>query len=157
MDKKLSIIIIIAIILIVAGVYLIFTNSSGGEIVEDSSQIPLKTQDFKLFEIKVPEGSNFKVKNEADGMKFYQNGGNYSGNISGIIISKGMTESLVGDNSGNVSNSGSQQIYSSVLKNETIYKCVSNNGDVDIILIGNDLMLLKEISDSIKIKDVSGI
>ena len=157
MDKKLSLIIIIAVILIAVGGYLILTNQSGGDVSEDSSDIPLKTQNFKLFEIKVPEGSNFKVKNEADGMKYYQNTGNYSAIFSGIIVSKGLTDSLIGDNSFNISNSSSEQIYSSNFKNETIFKCVSNQGDVDVILIGNDLILLKEISKTIKIKDVSNL
>ena len=157
MEKKFSFIIVIAVILIAAGGYLIFTNQSGGDVSGDSSDIPLKKQDFKLFEIEVPDGSNFTVKNEADGMKFYQNNGNYSNNFSGIILSKGLTESLIGDNSFSISNSTDEQIYSSNFKNETIFKCVSNQGDVDIILIGNDLILLKEVSGTIKIKDVSSL
>jgi hypothetical protein len=157
MDKKLIIIIIIAVILIAVGGYLIYTNQSAGDMAVESSDIPLKTQNFKLFEIKVPEGSNFTLKNEADGMKFYQNKGNYSANFSGIIISKGKTESLVGDASFCISNSTDEQVYSSNFKNETIFKCVSKQGDVDVILTGNDLILLKEVSDSIKIKDVSSL
>ena len=158
MDKKLSLILIaIAVILIVVGGYLIFTNQSGTGVTEDSSDIPLKAQNFKLFEIDTPEGSNFTIKNEAGGMKFYQNNGNYSANLSGIIINKGLTESLIGDNSFSISNSSSQQIYSSDFKNGTVYKYVSNQGDVDIILTGNDLNLLKEVSQSIKIKDVSNL
>lgn len=157
MDKKLSLIIIIAVILIAVGGYLILTNQSGGDVSENSSNIPLKTQDFKLFEIKVPEGSNFKIKNEADSMKFYQNAGNYSANFSGIIVSKGITDSLIGDNSFVISNSSSEQIYSTELKNETIFKCVSNHGDVDVVLIGNDLILLKAISKTIKIKDAGNL
>lgn len=156
MDKKFSLIIIIAVILIAVGGYLIFTSSSGS-VVEDSSAAPLKTQDFELFEIDTPEGSDFKIRNEMDGMKFYQNDGNHSGNFSGIIINKGLTEFLIGDNSFNLRNSTSEQIYSSQFKNETVYKYVSNHDDVDVILIGNDLNLLKEVSGTIKIKDVSGL
>lgn len=158
MNKKMSLIVVaIAVLLIVVGAVLIITNPLGGEIVADSSDIPLKAHDFKLFEIKTPEASNFTVKNEADGMKYYLNNGNYSGNFSGIIISKGLTDSLIGDNAVSISNSTDEKIYSFVLKNETNYKIVSNHGDVDIILIGNDLNLLKEVSDSIKIKDVSNL
>ena len=158
MNNKFSMILIaIAVILIVAGGYLIFTNQSGGEVTESSSDIPLKTQNFKLFEINTPEGSNFTIKNEANGMKFYQNNGSYSENLSGIIINKGLTESLVGDNSLSISNSSSQKIYSSNFKNGTVYKYVSSQGDVDVILMGNDLNLLKEVSQTIKIKDVSNL
>lgn len=157
MDKKLLLIIVIAVILIAAGGYLILINPSNGGTEVDSPEIPLKKQDFKLFEIEVPEGSNFTIKNEADGMKFYKNNGNFSAEFSGIIVSKGQTESLIGDASVSISNSSSQQIYASELKNETIFKCVSNHGDVDIVLIGNDLILLKKVSESIKIKDVGNL
>ena len=143
MDKKVSLIVIIAVILIAVGGYLIFTNPFNGDSSAGTSEIPLKTQDFGIF--------------EADGMKFYQNKGNASDSFSGIIVSKGLTESLIGDASVSISNSSSQQIYASELKNETIFKCVSNQGDVDIILIGNDLILLKEASESIKIKDVGNL
>ena len=156
MDKKLSFIIVIAVILIAVGGYLIFTNPSGGS-AENSIEVPLKTQDFKLFEIDVPNGTDFKIKNEADGMKFYQNNGSYSGNFSGIIINKGLTENLIGDLSFNLANSSSEQIYSSEFKNETVYKYVSTHEDVDVILIGNDLNLLKEVSGTIKVKDVSNL
>lgn len=158
MNNKFSMILIaIAVILIVAGGYLIFTNQSGADVTESSSDIPLKTQNFKLFEINTPEGSNFTIKNEANGMKFYQNNGSYSENLSGIIINKGLTDSLIGDKSLSISNSSSQQIYSSDFKNRTVYKYVSNQGDVDVILMGNDLNLLKEVSQTIKIKDVSNL
>ena len=158
MNNKFAMILIaIAVILIVAGGYLIFTNQSGADVTESSSDIPLKTQNFKLFEINTPEGSNFTIKNEANGMKFYQNNGSYSENLSGIIINKGLTDSLIGDKSFSISNSSSQQIYSSDFKNRTVYKYVSNQGDVDVILMGNDLNLLKEVSQTIKIKDVSNL
>ena len=158
MNNKFAMILIaIAVILIVAGGYLIFTNQSGADVTESSSDIPLKAQNFKLFEINTPEGSNFTIKNEANGMKFYQNNGSYSENLSGIIINKGLTESLVGDNSLSISNSSSQKIYSSNFKNGTVYKYVSSQGDVDVILMGNDLNLLKEVSQTIKIKDVSNL
>ena len=157
MDKKLSLVVIIAVILIVCGCYLIFTNSFNGDVSGDSLKVPLKKQDFKLFEIDTPEGSNFTLKNENEGMKFYQNTGKYSENISSIIIDKGLTDSLIGDNLQSISNSSSEQIYSSLFKNETVYRLVSNQGEVDIILAGNDLNLLKEVSNTIEIKDVSSI
>lgn len=154
MDKKLYIIVLIAVVLIVLGGYLIFTNSGEANV---ESLDALKTQDFNLFEIDLPEGSNFTLKNEADGMKYYSNEGNNSDNVSSIIISKGLTESLIGDNSLSISNSSTQQIYTSVFKNQTVYKLVSLKDDADFILTGNDLNLLKEVSDTIKIKDLSNL
>ena len=157
MDKKLFLVVAIAILLIIVGGYLVFTNQPHGDVSGDNLKIPLKTQDFKLFKLDTPEGSNFTIKNEADAMKYYQNNGKYSGNLSGIIINRGLTDSLIGINSLSISNSTTEQIYSYQLKNETLYKFVSNQGDVDIILIGNDLNLLKEVSDTIEIEDVSNL
>lgn len=157
MNKKLSIVLVVAILFIIVGGYLIFTNQPHGDVSGDSLKIPLKTQDFKLFEIGIPEGSNFSVKNEASGMKYYQNNGKYSSDLSGIIISKNLTDSLIGEGSRPISNSSLENIYVSEFKNETVYRYVSNQGDADIILIGNDLNLLKEVSDTIKIKDLNNL
>lgn len=156
MNKKLSLVVLIAIILIVVGGYLIITNPSSSDVVDEST-ISLKTQDFGAFSIKVPEGSNFTVKNDADGIKSYENNGSYEDNFSRIIINKNLTDSLIGDNSESILNTTEEQVYSSVFKNETVYKYVSLHGDVDVILIGDDLNLLKEISDTIEIKDVNGL
>jgi hypothetical protein len=64
---------------------------------------------------------------------------------------------LIGDNSESILNTSEEQIYSSVFKNDTVYKYVSIHDDVDIILIGDDLNLLKEIADTIDIKDVKDL
>ena len=157
MKRSSLILIIIAVVLIIVGGYLIFTNQSYGDVSGDDLKIPLKTKNFKNFNLDIPEGSKFTVKNDADSMKYYQNEGEYSSNISGIIINKGLTDSLIGDNAFSISNSTNEQIYSYQFKNETVYKFVSNHDDVDVILIGNDLNLLKEVSDTIKIKDADGI
>jgi hypothetical protein len=158
MDRKLSLIVIaVAVALIVAGGYLIISNPSNVDVSGDSLKIPLKTQDFKIFEINAPEGSNLTVKNEASGMKYYQNVGNYSDKLSGIIINKGLTEFLIGDNSELISNSSSEHIYSFDLKNKTSYKCVSSHDGVDVIVMGDDLNLLKEVSNTVKIKDADAL
>jgi hypothetical protein len=157
MDRKLSIVLAIAVLLIIVGGYLVFTNQPHGDVSGDNLKIPLKTQDLELLEISLPEGSKFKVKNEADGMKYYQNKGKYSDKFSGFTVSRGMTDSLIGTNCQSISNSTTEQIYSYQFKNETMYKFVSNQGDVDVILMGNDLNLLKEVSDTIKIKEASAL
>lgn len=156
MDKK-NVILVIAFIFIIVGGYLILTNPMSGDVSGESLKIPLKTHDFGLFEADIPEGSNFTLKNEASGMKFYQNAGNYSNNISGIIINRDLTDSLIGDKAVAISNTTTEQIYSSQFKNETIYKLVSSKDDVDFIVMGNDLNLLKEVSNTIKVKDLSNL
>ena len=156
MNKKLSVVILIAVILIIAGGYLIVTNPSGETLVDESSAT-LKPHDFGVFSMDIPEGSNFTIQNEASGIKSYQNNGSYADEISRVIINKNLTDSLIGDNSQSISNSSDQQIYSSVFKNETIYKFVCVHDDVDVILIGDDLNLLKEIADTIEIKDAKSL
>lgn len=160
MDKKFSVIaIVIAVILIVVGGYLILTNPYQSQPVEDSSDISLKAQNFKLFEMNVPEGSNFTVENEVDGMKYYQNKGNYSKEFTGLIITKNMTDSLLGDNSEVLLNTSTEQIYSLSVKNqtETLYKIVSQKDGADFMLFGNDLNLLKELSNTIEVKDTKNL
>lgn len=157
MDRKISLAVIaIAVLLILIGGYLIITNQSG-EMSIESSDMELKKHDFKLFSAEIPEKSNFTLKNEDDGMKFYQNNGSYDKNISGIIITKGLTDTLIGDNSQLVSNSSTEKIYAFEFKNETVYRYVSSQDGVDVILMGNDLHLLKEVSDTIKIKDITNL
>ena len=157
MEKK-NLVLIIAFIFIIIGGYLILTNPINNDDVSgDLQKIPLKTQDFGLFEADVPKGSNFTIKNEASGMKYYQNDGRNANNISGIIVNKNLTDTLIGDNSVPVSNTTTEKIYSQLFKNETIYKLVSTKEDVDFIVIGNDLNLLKEVSDTIKIKDLCNL
>jgi len=156
MNKKLSIVILIAIVLIVVGGYLIVTNPFGDTLIDESS-ITLKPHNFEAFSMDIPEGSNFTVQNEIDGMKSYQNNGSYADNFSRILVNKNLTESLIGDNAESILNTSEEQIYSSVFKNETVYKYVSLHDDVDVILIGDDLNLLKEIANTIEIKDVSNL
>ncbi|MBQ2665982.1 hypothetical protein [Methanobrevibacter sp.] len=154
--KWSNVILVLAFIFIIVGGYLILTNPIG-DFSGESLKLPLKTQDFDSFKIDLPAGSNFTLKNEADGMKFYQNTGKYSTNVSGIILNRNLTDSLIGINSVSVLNTTSEQIYSTQLKNETVYELVSNHDDVDFIIMGNDLNLLKEVSDTIEIKDLSDL
>jgi len=90
-------------------------------------------------------------------MKYYQNKGNNSNNLSGIIITKNPAKSLIGDNVESVLNTSTEQIYSFNLKNKTNYKLVSVQDKVNIILLGEDLNLLKEISSTIKIKNTNNL
>lgn len=156
MDKKLSLVIIIAAVLIIVGGYLIMTNPFGETLIDESS-ITLKPHDFEVISMDVPVGSNFTIQNEANGIKSYHNNGSYADEFSRVIINKNLSDSLIGDNSQSILNTSEEKIYSSVFKNETVYKYVSIHDDADVILIGDDLNLLKEIADTIKIKDVKNL
>ena len=149
MKNKLVIIICaIAILLIICGGYFILTSNQ----TIKYENVTLNTNDFEFFDMDTPEGSNFTIKNKANNMIYYQNNGSYSDEFSGIIINKGLSDDLIGENNEIILNSSDEQIYSSVLKNKTIYKIVTDYGDVDVILIGNNLNLLKEVSNTTQIK-----
>ena len=92
-------------------------------------------------------------------MKYYQNKGNYSKEFTGLIITKNMTDSLLGDNSEVLLNTSTEQIYSLSVKNETetLYKIVSQKDGADFMLFGNDLNLLKELSNTIEVKDTKNL
>ena len=147
-NKLLIIICAIAILLIICGGYFILTSNQ--TIKYDN--VTLNTNNFEFFDMDTPEGSNFTIKNKANNMIYYQNNGSYSDEFSGIIINKGLSDDLIGENNEIILNSSDEQIYSSVLKNKTIYKIVTDYGDVDVILIGNNLNLLKEVSNTTQIK-----
>lgn len=159
MNNKLTLIIaIIGIALIIVGAFFVVnSNMQNSDVNGTSLKIPLQKHDFKLFEINVPEGSNFTVKNQKSSMIYYQNTGEYGNDLTGIIICKNITDDLIGDKSVSVINSTTEKVYSSEVKNKTIYKHVSIQDGCDIILIGDDLNLLKEIADTIKIKDISSL
>lgn len=149
MDKKTLMILIVIMAFIIVGIFFIL-NSNPPIVTEN---ITLKTQNFEYFEIGTPEKSNFTIENTADNMIYYKNNGNYSKDFSGIILNKGLTDELLGENNNVILNGSSEQIYSTSLKNKTIYKIVSVNDNVDIILTGENLNLLKEVSNTIKIKN----
>ena len=149
MKNKLVIIICaIAILLIICGGYFILTSNQ----TIKYENVTLNTNDFEFFDMDTPEGSNFTIKNKANNMIYYQNNGSYTDEFSGIIINKGLSDDLIGENNEIILNNTNEQIYSSVLKNKTIYKIVTNYGDVDVILIGDNLNLLKEVSNTTQIK-----
>ena len=132
-NKGTILIIIIAIALIAIGIYLIH---SGTQTTMDgtANEFELETYALKNFDIKAPKGVNFSENNSNDKMIYYQNVGEHSDEISGI------------------SNTSTEKIYVSQVKNNTVYKVVTTKNNTDIILIGQDLNLLKELANTTTIK-----
>ena len=85
-------------------------------------------------------------------MIYYQNVGEHSDEISGIIVNKNLTDTLLGDKITPLSNTSTEKIYVSQVKNNTVYKVVTTKNNTDIILIGQDLNLLKELANTTTIK-----
>lgn len=150
-NKGTILIIIIAIALIAIGIYLIH---SGTQTTMDgtANEFELETYALKNFDIKAPKGVNFSENNSNDKMIYYQNVGEHSDEISGIIVNKNLTDTLLGDKITPLSNTSTEKIYVSQVKNNTVYKVVTTKNNIDIILIGQDLNLLKELANTTTIK-----
>ena len=150
-NKGTILIIIIAIALIAIGIYLIH---SGTQTTMDgtANEFELETYALKNFDIKAPKGVKVNENNSNDKMIYYQNVGEHSDEISGIIVNKNLTDTLLGDKITPLSNTSTEKIYVSQVKNNTVYKVVTTKNNTDIILIGQDLNLLKELANTTTIK-----
>ena len=163
MDKNKTLLIgLIAIVLIILAGIFIYSQGMGADNDKANSNIQLKTQDFKAFEIDTPVGSDFSLKNNqtevGKGMLYYKNSGDYAKEIEGIIINKNLTDSLISDNMNLVaSNSSDVKIYSSLSRNGTFYELVKTVNDTDIILTGHDLNLLQKMANTSNVKDTSAL
>ena len=161
MDKNKTLLIgLIAIALIILAGIFIYSQGMAADNDKANSNIQLKTQDFKAFEIDTPVGSDFSLKNNqtevGKGMLYYKNSGDYAKEIEGIIINKNLTDSLISDNMDLVaSNNSDVKIYSSLSRNGTFYELVKTVNDTDIILTGHDLNLLQKMANTSNVKDTS--
>ncbi|AMD16778.1 hypothetical protein TL18_01210 [Methanobrevibacter sp. YE315] len=156
MNSKTIIIAAIAVILLVLGGIVIAQNTTPKENVT-AYDVNLKNADFKYFDIKVPEGSNFTIKNimnESDkGMVYWKNSGNYTKEVEGIIINKNMTDKLIPISMDLINKNGTEKVYHS----NGGYQIVKTINNTDLILIGSDLHVLNEMIDSVKIKNTDNI
>lgn len=160
-NKTLLIGLIAIVVIILAGIFVYSQGMHADDNAADTD-IQLKTQDFKAFEIDTPVGSNFILKNNqtevGKGMLYYKNVGNYTDEIEGIIINKNLTDSLISENMGAVSsNSSDVKIYSSLSRNGTFYEIIKTVNDTDIILAGHNLDLMEKMANTSNVKDTSGL
>ena len=163
MDKNKTLLIgLIAIVLIILAGIFAYSQGMIADNDKADSNIQLKTQDFKAFEIDTPVGSDFSLKNNqtevGKGMLYYQNFGNYANEIEGIIIDKNLTDNLISPNMDLVSSDNPDvKIYSSISRNGTFYELVKTVNDTDIILTGHDLDLLEKMVNTTHVKDTSDL
>ena len=124
-------------------------------------EIPLKVHKFKNFEIPVPEGSNFTTKNKladtGNGMKYYENKGDFSRDVLGISINRNMTDSLIMDRMVLIKKNGSVKIYESENVGDDFYQVVRTFNGTDIIVCGNNLHVIERMLDNASVKDTNDI
>ncbi|MDO5860639.1 hypothetical protein [Methanobrevibacter sp.] len=156
-DRKLIIAFIAIVIVVLAGVIAFAPHPS--EEVPVKLNLTLTNHNFGYFEMKVPDGSNFQIKNNqieiGKGKVQWQNKGNFSNETDAVAISKGYTDSLIPADMKLVSQEDDLKIYSSQNTMNRLYKVVRNINDVDIIVSGYNLTLIQEMAKSAKLKDTS--
>lgn len=159
-DKKIIIALIAVVVIFLAGIVAIAPNYSNQN--QTAYTIPLKTHDFGYFEMDVPDGSDFAVRNNkvavGQGMVFWQNNANFSNETDGIMVSVNYTDNLIGQNAKLLSENNSQKTYligDSPLNN--YYKVVKSINGTDIIVCGNNLDLIVKMLNTTKIKDTSAL
>ncbi len=158
MNTKTVIIAAIALVLLLLGGIVAYQGTIPKETNTTAvAKVPLQNADFKYFEIKTPENSNFTIKNSLNettkGMVYWKNTGNYSNEVQGISINKNLTNLLIHQNMELISNTTDGKIFES----GGIYQIVKTLNDTDIIVTGSDLNLLKEMINSTKIKNTSNL
>ena len=156
-DRKIIIASIAVVVIFLAGVVAIAPNFSNQN--QTAYTIPLKNQNFGYFEMAVPEGSNFAVKNDkigiGEGMVYWQNKANFSNETDGIIVSIKYTDRLIGQNMKLISENNTEKIYLSENSIPDYYKVVKTINGTDIIVSGHNLDLIKKMINTTKIKDTS--
>lgn len=157
MNSKILIIAAIALLAVVLGGIILHQDAPLVEEEIEAMAIPLKSADFKYFEIKTPEDSNFTIKNSLNettkGMVYWKNSGNFSSEVQGIIIDKNLTDLLIHQNMELISNTTDTKVYEA----GGIYQVVKTVNDTDIIITGSNLEVINEMMGSVKIKDTKNI
>ena len=157
MNSKTLIIAAIALVLIVLGGIIYSQETTPKEENITAYDIPLKSADFKYFEIKTPENSNFTIKNAMNetskGMVYWANSGNYSKEVQGITINKNLTDQLIHEHMTLLTKDNNTRVYES----NGIYQVVKTINDTDLIITGADLHVINEMIGTVKIKDTKNI
>lgn len=158
-DKKLIIGLIALVVVILAGVLIVGPSSINQN--QTAYEIPLKSQAFNFFDMAIPNGSNFTLKNNhsevGKGMCYWENNGEFANETDSIIISKNYTDKLVTASMKLILDNGNEKVYMVDNAGGDYYKIVKTINDTDIIVSGYNLPLLEEMINTTKVKDTSGL
>ena len=153
MDRQQLIITILAIIaIILAGVVLSYTNIL-------APQPTLQTKDFGAFAISIPEGSNFVLEDQITQQpgnlyQGYMNKGKWGYQISTISIFESKNNVELGEL---IEDNGNQKIYLNKSDAIDTYILIEDKGECSIMLIGQNVDLLKKMAETFEIKDLDSI
>lgn len=156
-DRKLLIGLIAIAVVILAGV--LIAGPSTQDQNQTAYEIPLKNQAFSFFDMAIPEGSNYTLKNNhtevGKGMYYWQNTGNFSNETDTIIIAKNYTDKLIPTSMKLVLDNGTEKVYVNENTHGKYYKVVKTINDTDIIVSGYNLPLMEKMLNTTKVKDTT--
>lgn len=150
---------LIITVLIVVVIFLI-----GGVIYASgilTPEIPMENQDFKVFTLDIPVGSNYVITDQAPDVNgnmliTWANHGDYAEELYGIFIGKNLTKKVATDNEF-VEKNGNMEIYKNETPDGTIYSIYVTGNNSQLYIFGTDLNALKRAASSFKEEDLSAL
>lgn len=149
-NKK--IIIALLAVIIVLGVLVVYTSGIL------NSGLELETQSYDGFEIGVPADSKFVLDESYttdpnNVFVSYLNKGKHFYDVGGFIVGMNMTDDKVPPNYKFEETDGDLEVYKSDEDGITIYEVIKKGNDANVMVMGSDLVTLKNMANSFKDKD----
>ena len=143
---------LIAIVLLAVGV-LYGTGAFKGE-------VPLETKDFGAFKIDVPVGSKYVVtdsstKDASHLSVGYMNKGEYQFEAFGFFVGNNMSKKGASSIGELYETDGDIEVYKNDTSTEDMYCLFKDNGDHQVMILGNDVDTMKRMANSLKDVDIS--
>lgn len=146
-NKKLIFVAIGVVIVLFMGIILIGSMGTG---------IPLEHSDFGIFEIDIPEGSNFEIYSSFSSAIIYDNNGKYSEEISGLSVHSKYHDPNVASEL--VEESDNMKVYQLAKglrekSDDNFYEVLYEQDGLYFDLSGENLDLLKQMANTIVVKN----
>ena len=152
-NVKIIIAVIAVIAVVLGGAFLYFSDSFG------FGEVPLHEEDFEIFKMQVPDGSNFVETTSVPdygnigGFVFLENGGDYSDEVFMLSISTLTVNSPPPSDFKLEETDGDITIYKSDEGGQVLYWLDKEIDKYTFSLMGSDVNTMKKMMNSIKITD----
>ena len=153
-NKKIIIAVIAVIAVVLGGSLLVFSDAFG------MNEVPLHEQDFEIFKMQVPDGSNFEEYTSAPdyagigGFIFLENVGDYKSEVSMLSIST-LAYNTQPDEFKFQENDGGIAVYKADEDGVTLYLVEKKIDRFTFELMGKDVNTMKKMLNSIEITDTT--
>ena len=136
---------VICLFLVLAAGFLLYDESLF------EGDMEFESEDFGIFTIDVPAGSDFQEFKSLDDEIYLENRGNYSLEVQMMGISEtGLNEFLLEDME-LLETSGDIEVYADST-GEEFYLLAKDIGEYTVILMGSDMTSMKEMLESIEVR-----